>query len=122
MSQYGDSPCSVYEVRERAARKTHACSACGETILAGTRYTYVFLVCEEDTWTYKRCPRCQMIYVHLSAKIRAEADSEEFCDERLACGHEYEERWQEPTPEWLAALAFWLPGDPLPRRPEEDKT
>lgn len=62
----------------------------------------------------RRCPRCQVIYLHLEGRIRAEGDYDQFCDESLNCGHEYEERWEEAPPEWLAALAFWLPGDPLP--------
>ncbi len=117
MSQYGDEPCSVYEVKERRARKAHRCSGCDETIRPGVKYTYVFMVHEGDSYIYKRCPRCQTIYVHLSEKIRAEGDHDQFCDEELNCGHEYEDRWEEPTPEWLAALAFWLPGDPLPSAP-----
>jgi ribosomal protein S27AE len=119
MSQYGDEPCETYEMRERVARKAHKCSACGETIQPGAKYAYVFLVHEGDPHIYKRCPRCQAIFVHLSERIRGEGDHEEFCDEMLGCGHEYEERWEEPPPEWLAALAFWLPGDPLPVVPKE---
>jgi hypothetical protein len=39
---------------------------------------------------------------------------DEYCDPELNCGHEYEERWKESPPPEIAALAFWLPGDPLP--------
>ena len=99
MSQYGDEPCTHYEMRERVARKEHVCCACGEKIIPGMKYGYVFLIHDGDTYTYKRCPRCQMIFVHLSAKIRGEGDYEEFCDERLNCGHGYEENWDEPPPE-----------------------
>ena len=114
MSQYGDEPCSVYDVKERVARKAHKCSACGERVEPGTKYTDVFMVHEGEPYTCKRCPRCQVIYLHLEGRIRAEGDYDWFCDERLNCGHEYEERSKEAPPEWLAALAFWLPGDPLP--------
>ena len=123
MSQYGDEPCEKYEMRERVARKQHTCDACSMTILPGMKYAYVFLVHDGDAYTYKRCPRCQVIFVHLSERIRADGDAyEEFCDEKLNCGHDYEERWQEAPPEWLAALAFWLPGDPLPSVPASGET
>ena len=117
LSQYGDEAATVYETRSRKAKKEHQCSACFETILVGQTYEYVFIIYDGNNYIYKRCPRCQMIYLHLHDRISKEREcQEEFCDEQLDCGHEYEERWGEPPPEWLAALAFWIPGDPIPSR------
>jgi len=115
MSQYGDGEyCTVQTTNERVARKEHTCSACDEVIPVGQKYAAVFIVFDGEPYVYKRCARCQIIYEHLRARIRDEGDYDEFCDEQLACGHEYQKRWGEPPSEALAALAFWRPGDPLP--------
>lgn len=115
MSQYGDGDyCPVWEESNPKARKPHKCHACGETIPVGTVYSRTFHVFDGKAYTTKRCPRCQVIFEHLSARISKEGDDEEFCDAKLNCGHEYKERWGEPPSEALAALAFWRPGDPLP--------
>jgi hypothetical protein len=115
MSQYGDGECpSVQDDEFRRARKPHKCSACGETVTPGRVYHRTFYVYEGDPNVTIRCERCQALYEHLSDKIAKEGDCEEFCDDALNCGHEYEERWEEPPPEAIAALAFWRPGDPLP--------
>jgi hypothetical protein len=115
MSEYGEGDyCPVHEFAWRKARKQHTCDACGEAITPGRTYHRTFLICDGTAFVTVRCERCQAIYDHLAARIRGEGDLEQYCNETLDCGHEYEERWGEPPPEWLAALAFWLPGDPLP--------
>jgi hypothetical protein len=115
MSQYGDGePVPVHETVVRTARKPHKCSACDEQIEPRQRYTRVALLFEGQWQVTNRCARCQKIYEHLSDRIAKGGDSEEYCDGELNCGHEYEERWREPPPENIAALAFWRPGDPLP--------
>lgn len=112
MSQYGEGDyCPVWQDRWVTARKAHVCSACGETIERGNRYHTTFSVFDGIANQVKRCERCQTIFAHLSSLM---TDPEEFCDERLACGHEYVERWSEEPPPEIAALAFWLPGEPLP--------
>lgn len=117
MSQFGDGePVSVFEEEWRKARKEHRCDACGETIARGDRYHRTALLFEGEWQITARCVRCETIHAHLSGRIAKEGDSEEFCDAELNCGHTYEERWGEPPPEWLAALAFWRPGDPLPTK------
>jgi hypothetical protein len=116
VSQYGDGDYpSVHVETTPRARKTYVCRACHEPIKPGQRYHRSFFVWEGIPDTTRRCERCQAIYTHLSARIRAEGDGEEFCDDDLNCGHSYEERWEEPPPAEIAALAFWLPGDPLPK-------
>lgn len=115
MSQYGDGDyCDLVKERTQVARKPHKCAACHETIQPGQKYTYIFSRFYGANYITKRCERCQAIYDHLSERIANEGDCEEFCDAELNCGHPYEERWDEPPPEHIAALAFWLPGDPLP--------
>ena len=115
MSQYGEGDsCPVWSDRWVVARKEHHCRACGETIRPGDRYHKTFYIFDGNPHETKRCARCETIFDHLSGRIAKEGDCEEFCDERLACGHTYEERWREEPPPEIAALAFWLPGDPLP--------
>jgi hypothetical protein len=116
MSQYGDGEApDVFEVTERKARKTRKCSACGEeAIVPGHHYVRTAILYDGEWEIIVRCERCQVIFEHLTALIKREGDYEEFCDFYLNCGHEYEERWGKKPPEWLAALAFWRPGDPLP--------
>lgn len=123
MSQYGDGDVCVVASRKerRVARKPHKCHACREAIAPGQHYLYSFILdSERSVDITRRCERCEVIYRHLVARIRKEGEWEEFCNDRLDCGHDYEERWEEPPPEWLAALAFWRPGDPLPELPKED--
>jgi hypothetical protein len=113
MSQYGDGEyCPVWTESSPVARKEHRCHACGETIRVGDRYRYIFSVFDGDGNTTKRCVRCQAIFEHLSSRMKD--DQDEYCNDRLACGHGYRERWEEDPPPEIAALAFWLPGDPVP--------
>jgi hypothetical protein len=114
----------------RTSRRARKCHACKEPIAVGARYhrtAYLFGGSWEVT---ARCERCQAIYEYLDAKIRFQPNGPdlEHCNERLNCGHEYRERWGEDPPPEIAALAFWLPGDPLPQHQkpgagpsEEDK-
>jgi hypothetical protein len=118
MSEYGEGDCcSVWQDRWLTARKPHRCHACRMTIEPGHRYHNTFSVYDGNADTTKRCARCQAIYEHLSKRMRAEPDpweNDEYCNPTLSCGHEYRERWNEDPPPEIAALAFWLPGDPLP--------
>jgi len=111
MSCDDGEPVDVYRVKQVIARKTHQCDACLEpTIIPGKLYTSIGVVWEGTAETIKRCPRCQTIYEHL----RKLCPRGEVPDDRLNCGHEYQERWEVEPPEDIAALAFWLPGDMLP--------
>jgi hypothetical protein len=113
VSQYGDGDdCPVHKVDARTARKDHTCDACDETIRPGHKYTRTALLFEGAWRVTKRCVRCEAIFQHLTERMKG--SSEEWCDGELNCGHDYEERWREPPPEAIAALAFWLPGDPVP--------
>jgi hypothetical protein len=115
VSSFSDGEsCEVTDDVWRKARKTHTCSACRETIAPGQRYHRTFYVFEGDPGVVIRCARCEAIYTHLNARMRDEGDHGEYCAAELDCGDTYEERWEEAPPPEIAALAFWLPGDPLP--------
>lgn len=114
MSEYGDGYAEVFDESWRKARKAHTCHACHEVIAPGRKYHRTFCVFDGSADHNIRCERCQAIYEHLSERMRAAGDCEEYCNWELNCGHEYEERWHEDPPPEIAALAFWLPGDPLP--------
>ena len=116
MSSYGDGDYpAVSTIEHRKARKPHKCGACHEAITPGRKYTLCKNLWEGSWYTWLRCERCQAIYEHLSGRMRVEDDRDEYCDAELNCGDTYEERWDESPPEAIAALAFWRPGDPLPK-------
>lgn len=112
MSHSIDEYYSVYRETRRKARKQRACSACAEPILPGNTY---FDICaiqgREKPECLARCERCQAIHKHL----RSLEPGEMWPAERLDCGEEYREHWGKEPPEHIAALAFALPGDPLPQ-------
>jgi hypothetical protein len=111
MSEYGDGDyCAVHDSTWRKARKPHNCDACGESITPGRTYHRSAWPCDGSWSVTLRCERCEAIFAHLTSRM---SRADEYCNPELNCGHEYEERWREPPPE-IAALAFWLPGEPLP--------
>lgn len=115
MSQSCDGAADIFRQGTRKARKPHQCDACfTESIRPGDTYTREDVLFE-GRWAHTtRCARCQLIFEHLVDMCRAHGDSDEWPDPNLDCGHEYSERWEIEPPAWLAALAFWVPGDPLP--------
>lgn len=106
----GCEPCGFHRETRRRARVNHTCGACRETIERGQVYVFEAFGGSFGIQTTKRCLRCELIYEHLIEVSPAG----EFPDAHLNCGHTYEEVHDEPPPAWLAALAFWRPGDPLP--------
>lgn len=111
MSQYGGERADVWHERWLTARKSHRCHACGELIIAGHRYHLTKNLSDGEGYTIRRCARCQMIYAHLTTRIRKDGDRDEYCHETLDCGDSYQERWGEEPPLEIAALAFALPGE-----------
>ncbi|MCC7541953.1 MAG: hypothetical protein IT379_37380 [Deltaproteobacteria bacterium] len=103
-------PIYGYSEKVRRARKEHRCSACCETISPGQHYTYVSFVVERTAESLKRCTRCEALYRHLRELGRGEGLQP---DMALNCGLSYEEEWGE-LPGHIAALAFVLPGEPIP--------
>lgn len=120
MSDSCDEYYSVYNETRFKARKEHRCDACKEPIPSGVQYTRVFLIFDGGKESLKRCGRCQMIHEHLRELCQSRADGEMWPDERLNCGHSYRDHWEEDPPPFIAALAFWRPGDPLPALNECD--
>lgn len=112
MSVYADEHYKVYTEIPRKARKAHECCACDTPIRPGDHYTEIHLV-YEGAETLRRCARCQAIHEYLR-ELSRESDSDEWPADRLDCGREFEERWDRQPPPWLAELAFWVPGDPIP--------
>lgn len=105
----GDSETpTVYEERERKARKEHHCDACGETIKPGQVYCNTFGVWDGNADTIKRCSRCDAIYEHL-VDLRRD-DSEYQIALKLDCGRSYEDEWGD-MPIEAQELAFLLPGE-----------
>lgn len=93
----------------RKAAKQHTCDACSETIRKGDRY-HVWRALYDGHWSsMKHCARCWTIVDGLSSADFVPGP----VDLHLDCGHTWEEASGEPPPPHIAALAFWLPGDPL---------
>lgn len=113
MSVYcGDGePVAYYRETRRRARKQHECCACEIPILPGHVYWVIAACWDGQVRDWKRCDRCQFIHQQLRPLCQAK---DEWPDERLNCGHEFEEAHDRHPPDWLAALAFWQPGDLLP--------
>lgn len=110
MSHSVDERYAVYAENPSKARKAHECDACDEPIRPGDTYTRVRWIFDGTADGVKRCARCQFLHEFL----RSHGDSDMWPAERLDCGEEYEEHWgHEPAP-YIAALAFWRQGDPLP--------
>lgn len=95
---------------KRTARTVHTCYACSETIRPGDRYN-VFRSLYDGYWTtLKHCARCWAM-----VKILCNADfGSGTVVLSLDCGDTWEDASGSPPPDDVAALAFWLPGDPLP--------
>lgn len=109
MSHYAEEHYAVYDERARKARKAHVCCACKEEIPPGAVYTRVFILFDHEKETVKRCARCQLMHEHLRG-----LGDDTWPAEKLDCGQSYEGEWDVAPPDWLQALAFWRPGDPLP--------
>lgn len=107
---YDCEPFDVNRTCRRRARKEHKCCACGGVIERGQLYTYSFTVFEGSAEGLHRCARCDAIYEHLCSLHTA---GEDWPDWRLACGHEYRERWGEDPPAEVARLAFMTPAEVL---------
>lgn len=97
----------------RTARKAHECCACDLPIRKGDRY-HVLRTLYDGSWsTSKHCARCWTM-----CDLLAAAPFTDGVVLTLDCGVSWEDASGEPPPAYVAALAFWLPGDPLPQ-PEE---
>lgn len=102
---------AYYRETRRTARKQHDCCACEIQILPGHTYWVIAACWDGRARRWKRCDRCQFIHQELRAICGPKG---EWPDEELNCGHTFEEAHDREPPEYLAALAFWQPGDVLP--------
>lgn len=106
MSFSCDEQADFYRETHRKARKYHKCSACDESISPGHTYWVIAIGGDGGVDSLKRCERCQAIHKHLRAVFRDWYQN--WPDERLACGHLYEDNIG-PCPPDIAELAFISP-------------
>jgi len=99
---------TIYQNTPVTARKEHQCDACDETIAPRSRYHRIKILFDGSWDTILRCVRCEEIHAHLVSLLK---DYDEWPNDRLNCGHTYEEMHGEGPPEDIAALAFALPSD-----------
>jgi len=90
---------------EPVAVKPHTCCACGETIRAGHRYVYWFVIDDGEAGSIKQCRRCSRIW---DAIVKA-SPSEPILF-TLDCGESWSDVFGE-CPTEVEALAFALPSD-----------
>ncbi len=100
MSHLVDECYEVYRETVRKARKEHECSACRLPIRPGDYYCAVFIVFDHRSRFVRRCGACQTTHLHL----RELGDGDMWPDERLNCGLDYEDEWNDEPPEDIAAL------------------
>lgn len=91
---------SAYRSYWRKARKEHKCIACCETILKGNFYRYSSGVFDGTGFSEKHCARCWAII----EAIRAQGVY--VIDPLLDCGQIWDDVFEEPPPDNVAALAF----------------
>jgi predicted RNA-binding Zn-ribbon protein involved in translation (DUF1610 family) len=96
-------------LRERlpVARKPHRCTACGETIHPGQRYSSVSAKWDGDVEVVKKCLRCLAIYEGLVEQANERDEEAGLIAVALNCGEILED--VEHPMQWLA---FALPTDP----------
>jgi hypothetical protein len=99
----------------RRAAKEHECMACGETIRKGDLYNNGASLYDGHWTSWKHCLRCDAMFHH----IESESDEMLAIDVHLDCGKTWESAFGVSPPEHIAALAFWLPGEDLPKPPTE---
>lgn len=100
--------CDVWHQRRHRSKGVRWCDACRSDIPAGHEYVKHTIWGEDcGLEMIRRCLACDTIYQHLVERLLGEY--QEQADPRLACGHEYEERWNEPPPAHLVRVAFMTP-------------
>lgn len=106
MSYYAEESYAVYEEIQRKANREHRCDACGAVISKRERYTSVHIVYDGAS-TVKRCARCQAMHLHLRELCLARGDM--WPHEKLGCGLDYEEEWEQEPPPYIQELPFATP-------------
>lgn len=106
MCDYDTETVDVWQARLRTSRRRRRCEACAEWIEAGHRYERLTSLYDGHWQATTRCLRCVAIYEALVAR-RVEPNF------LLDCGTDWGDAFDEQPPPEVAALAFWLPGEPL---------
>jgi hypothetical protein len=111
MCDHGDYDGNDAEVSIwRRARIAHECCACELPIRRGDRY-HIWRTLYDGSWsTLKHCERCW-------AMVDALGDADFTGGSvmlTLNCGETWDRASGGPPPPHIAALAFWLPGEPVP--------
>lgn len=116
MCEEADGVCPVWNRQHRTARKRHVCDACREAIEPGHRYYRTSALYDGSWASWKHCERCDAMFNAISSENRRHGFYMAV-DVDLNCGETW---WHTfgPVPPHIDALAFWLPGEPLPA-PEE---
>lgn len=112
MCDIADGYNDITNHEHRTARKEHVCEGCGETIRKGDTYHHTSALFDGHWSTWKHCERCNA----MMQALFAEADDPIAIDPGLNCGETWESIGYGAPPEHVAALAFWLPGEPLPTK------
>jgi hypothetical protein len=102
-----DGPSAVWDEDVRRSRKDRCCSACHETIKRGDLYHSTRSLFDGSWTTIARCARCEAMYRFLGS-VQGAGD---VCDERLDCGHEWEDNFFGEPPLVVQALAFLTPSE-----------
>lgn len=89
----------------RRARKTYKCFACYEQVRIGDRYHVSIYIEDSKFAIYRHCARCWSIILAL---WHAGAYSVQW---DLNCGTEWEDAFDSPIPDDVAALAFMTPDE-----------
>lgn len=106
--------CPVWRETGRKARKVHRCTGCREDIVSGHRYVETATLFEGHWSTCKHCLRCDALFKAIADKSREVSGFYVVAiDPQFACGESWIDNFGAPPPE-VEALAFLLPGEPLP--------
>lgn len=115
-----DGACDVWEENVRRSRVDRRCHACfANTIRRGDLYYSVRQLFDGRWECINRCARCQAMFRFLSSQM----GSYEVCDQKLNCGHKWEDNFDELPPVVVQALPFLTHDEAqilLTRWPTED--
>ena len=109
MCDEADGIWDVHREDRRHAAKEHVCDGCSEAIRRGDLYINSATLYDGRWVSWKHCVRCDAIF----KAIAATSEQTLAIDPHLNCGETFDSLFGS-TPEHVAALAFWLPGEPIP--------
>ena len=108
--------CPVWKEHDRTARKPHTCLGCRETIRPQDSYRETRSLYDGSWSTMKHCRRCDALFKALAEQTRdAYGYHVVAIDPTFGCGETWQGNFGLVPPE-VQALAFMLPGEPVPVR------